>query len=310
MIGWQTHTRAARCAATRRLWCGTTKPYAWVVLSAFVMLAVPVGCAPEREREAHPSAPSASPVRGDPSPMLEPQPSQAITQREAYPPRDIGEVVSSVEIHYLAFHHRQPPLDDPRVRAAFATSVDRDALTHVFAQGHVAHATWFPSGVLGHSPSLGLAFDPNEARALLRQAGFPDGEAFPTITLYHPSGAAWRLLAETLQSQWRVHLGVHMSTQVVSDGGSPAGSGADETPAIRVSRWTADGPEPEGFAAFFLSESHENTSGFASAEYDALVEQGLRASDIGARTRAYERAQAILLSRDVAIVPLSIDVFP
>lgn len=94
-------------------------------------------------------------------------------------------------IRSLAMDFRQPPFNDVRVRKAFAMAFDRQRYSDIYG-GTWTPATSFTPPVVtelsAYMPPQGLPFDPDQARALLAEAGFPEGQGLPEITLYHPSG--------------------------------------------------------------------------------------------------------------------------
>ena len=98
---------------------------------------------------------------------------------------------SQATIRSLAMDFRQPPFDDVRVRRAFGL-----ALT-VTGTPEIYEGTWTPATVFtppvvtelsGYQPPEGFPFDPEQARELLAEAGYPDGEGLPEIIFYQPSG--------------------------------------------------------------------------------------------------------------------------
>jgi oligopeptide transport system substrate-binding protein len=106
-----------------------------------------------------------------------------------------GELVrldtAQATIRSLAMDFRQPPFDDVRVRRAFALAFDRQRYSDIYG-GTWTPATSFTPPVVtelsAYTPPEGLPFDPDQARALMAEAGYPDGQGLPEITLYHPSG--------------------------------------------------------------------------------------------------------------------------
>jgi oligopeptide transport system substrate-binding protein len=91
----------------------------------------------------------------------------------------------------LAMDFRQPPFDDVRVRRAFGLAIDRNRYAEIY------EGTWSPTSIFtppvvwelsGYQPPEGLEFNPDEARALLEEAGFPNGEGLPEVVYYHAAG--------------------------------------------------------------------------------------------------------------------------
>jgi ABC-type oligopeptide transport system substrate-binding subunit len=110
---------------------------------------------------------------------------------------------------YLSFRTDIPPFDDVRLRRAFVHAVDRDELeAKVYRGSHMAATGGFvPPGMVGHSPGIGLVYDPDLARRLLSEAGYPNGKGFPEITWLHPTASKDERLIPFLRSSWRENLG-------------------------------------------------------------------------------------------------------
>ncbi|HSM57658.1 MAG TPA: ABC transporter substrate-binding protein [Candidatus Sulfomarinibacteraceae bacterium] len=91
--------------------------------------------------------------------------------------------VPLLKTYFLAFNVNREPFRDRRVRQALALAIDRELLADMTLQGTLFPATggMIPQGVAGHVPGLNPPYDPQQARALLAEAGFPDGRHFPTV---------------------------------------------------------------------------------------------------------------------------------
>lgn len=69
------------------------------------------------------------------------------------------------------------------MRKALVLAADREAFANTLYQGQVSAATggFVPPEMSGHSPGIGLPYDPAQARRLLANAGYADGRGFPAV---------------------------------------------------------------------------------------------------------------------------------
>jgi ABC-type oligopeptide transport system substrate-binding subunit len=217
--------------------------------------------------------------------------------------RHAGEYISApvFESHYLAFVMRGVPFDDVRVRRAFVMGTDREAVAHVIWRGAFFPFVGglIPPGMPGHSPEIGLPYDPQKARHLLAQAGYPDGRGFPTLQVLVTRGneEAWK----DLQAQWRQSLGI--DAQINHSGGSWDLFFArleEAPPHMFYSGWTADYPDPDNFLRVGLPRER---MGWQNEAYDQLLQDARRSTDQAARMKLFQKADRILM-RDAIILPL------
>lgn len=121
---------------------------------------------------------------------------------------DETDEVSELAVTYINFRMSKPPFDDPRVRRAFSAAFDRDAYVNEVLKGYGLPMIHFaPPGIFGAPPidEVGVGFDPEFARQQLAEAGYPDCQDFPRVTL--ASYSAKQTLTEYAQAQWMEHLG-------------------------------------------------------------------------------------------------------
>jgi len=204
--------------------------------------------------------------------------------------------------YYYGFNTRLPPFDDARVRRAFAMAIDRSEFPRVLQGGELPAGYWVPPGMPYHNPDIGLAFDPEAARALLREAGLDASQLAPIRVVYN-TDQTHKLVAEKVQAQWSQHLGVEVELENREWKVFLRELNANPPPVYRLG-WGADFPDPDNFMNLFTSYSDNNHSGWGNPRYDALVERAAREADPERRQRLYDEAQRILCEEEVPIVPL------
>lgn len=157
--------------------------------------------------------------------------------------------------------------------------------------------------MLGHNGGIGLEYDPEKAKSLLAEAGFPGGKGFPATTFMFDTRDDNRAIAERLQAQWQKILGVSLQAEN-EEWKVYLGRLRADAPAVFRHGWGADFPDPDNFANMFTSYSGNNFTKWKSPEYDALIEKAAGESSPKKRAALYDRAQRMLLEESVAIVPL------
>ena len=204
--------------------------------------------------------------------------------------------------YYYGFDVRTPPFDDARVRRAFALAIDRADFPELLRGGEQPWPSWIPPAMPHANPAIGLGFEPERARNLLREAGVDPSTLAPVRIVFN-SDQTHKLVAERVQALWREHLGVRVELENREWKVFLKELSTDPPPVFRLG-WGADFPDPDNFMNLFTSYSENNHTGWANPRYDELVERAARATDPATRQELYDRAQVILCEQDVPIVPL------
>lgn len=209
-----------------------------------------------------------------------------------------GEVTSST-VHGIGFNTRMAPFDDVRVRTALLHAIDRELIAETIWGGlaEAAYSDLAPP-YLGHNPDVPrYEYDPELAKELLAEAGYPDG--FRT-TLYWLSTHSTELLG-AVRAMWN-SIGVSTELKMVDGGAWIAAMGTGEAPMIL--RLTTRADPHQWYSTNFHSAAFP--PGMNSMYYDAvdeLIDRGAMEADLEARASIYEEIQEHTM-RDLPYLPL------
>lgn len=116
-------------------------------------------------------------------------------------------------IYFIRVNVTRTPFDDPRVRRAAASLViDRERIVSRITKGgeRVAYSVSPPgiaNGTNVYEPPRGLRPNPELARQLLAEAGYPEGRGFPTVTYTYNTQESHRKIGVELREMWGRQLG-------------------------------------------------------------------------------------------------------
>ena len=209
--------------------------------------------------------------------------------------------VPALAVQYYGFDATRPPFDDVKVRQAFGAAVDwrRIAALGTTSPEDVA-TSMAPPGIPGRSDRDFLpAHDPDAARRLLAEAGYPNGEGFPEVTMLTGGG----LFDEALVTELERELGVDITYEQMGAGYFDRLT--DDPPHIWSLSWIADYPGPNDFLGVLLGTDASNNYGrWSSPEFDQAIADAGAATDPEEIRAAYDRAEEVV-QRDVPVVPVS-----
>jgi oligopeptide transport system substrate-binding protein len=217
-----------------------------------------------------------------------------------------------IGIYYVSFNHRaeRPAFQDPRVRRAFALALDRARIGLEVTEGTRRGAvTFVPPGVpdadyvsdfAANSGDLVPNYQPDEARRLLAEAGYPNGEGFPDVAYIFNTSQDHARVAEMMQAAWRRELNVNvrlenMEWQVYLDnrreGNFDFGRGG----------WLGDYVDPMTFLDIWMTNNSNNRNHYSNLEFDRLIEQAWQTRDREEYFRLCHEAERSLLADGAAI---------
>jgi oligopeptide transport system substrate-binding protein len=204
---------------------------------------------------------------------------------------------------FLRFNTEKPPLNDPRVRKALSLAIDRERFVRdVLRGGQVAAGHLTPPNTAGFNGKTDLTYNPELAKKLLAEAGYPDGKGMKKLGFLYNSTEANRIIAEALQQMWNrtLNIDITLENQEARVQSVSMRSGAYE---IARFAWVGDYLDPSTFLELMTGDSGNNMTRWRNAEYDRLYAEASRTSDNQKRYAIYQRLEEII-AEESPIAPI------
>lgn len=197
----------------------------------------------------------------------------------------------------------EPPYDNVLLRRALNLSIPRKTIVEeIERMGQVPAYSLVPPVLADYTPVECDHEDLDRARALLAEAGYPDGKGLPPVEIHYNSSDAHKSIAEVIGDTWRRELGVTVKLRneewkVYLD--------TQNTLRYQLSRssWIGDYVDAFTFLDMFVSGRGNNKTGWANAEYDALIQQATLEPDNTKRVAILQSAERILMDQ-LPILPI------
>jgi ABC-type oligopeptide transport system substrate-binding subunit len=222
--------------------------------------------------------------------------------------------------NYYFFNMTDPRFKDPRVRQAFNYAIDRNQITQYVLRGQANE-----DGIFGIVPPLsssfkgydfkaikeaGYSFDPEKARKLLAEAGYPGGKGFGSVNLRVNIGDIHSAVAEEVSEQIFQTLGINVNI----DGSTFEQKDEDAYYArgdLFRTAWVADYCSPETFLSNFYGKyvpnnlqeaSRINQPRYKNPLFDELMDKAQAAGSQKERYKLYNQAEVELMKDPPIIV--------
>lgn len=220
--------------------------------------------------------------------------------------------------YYLSLNLTEEVFQDARVRQALSLAIDREYVASTLMQGTYTAASnfmgpgWvdtdgseFMANANGGQPYIDVTdYEGNLAKAkeLLAEAGYPDGEGFPTISYTTNDAGYHKVVAEYLQQAW-AELGITLDVNIVEWASFTPMRRAQEYDAAR-NGWVGDYSDPSNMLELFYSSNGNNDGKFSNAEFDAAIDLSRTTLDAAERSQALHTAEDILME-EAGCIPVA-----
>ena len=220
--------------------------------------------------------------------------------------------------YYYGFTMDKPPVDDVLVRKALSAAVDRQGLIdNVIKGGQLPANTFAPAMIFGNAASdpdiapwaLDYALGQEMAKEWMAEAGYPDGEGFPVLTLMFNTSEGHAKIAQAIAAMWNDVLGIEVAVEnqewavylTTIDAATPV----EEMPHVWRLGWCADYPDANNWVhEVFNANSGSNNGRATPSQFEELTEAAQLEQDPEARKALYKEAEKILNEDEARIIPI------
>jgi len=214
-------------------------------------------------------------------------------------------------IDYLLINTTQPPMNDVRVRKAFNLAIDKQAWA-TWRKIVKPLTSFTPEGMFpGYPQPKGPEFNPEEARRLLGEAGYPvtkrtDGSfscpTFPVeqVEYIYNTQESNKAMAEWMQAQWRQNLGITVSLRNMEWKTFLDVRAKLEYKGFSRGAWGADYMDPFTFLSIFYTAGESGT-GWLDPKYVAMLDEANRTLDSKKRYELLAQAEKYMLDAQPVI---------
>ena len=215
--------------------------------------------------------------------------------------------------YYVSLNLKRDAFKDAKVRKALSLAIDRDYVANTIMQGTYSTADSIVGpGIVdekgnfhdnGNAPYISADYEANlaEAKKLLAEAGYPNGEGYPVIE-YSCNDAGYHVpLAEYLQQAWG-DLGITLTISKMEWSSFTAARRAGEYDVAR-NGWVMDYNDPSNMLDLFCSGNGNNDGKYSNPEFDAAIEAS-RVADVTEHFAQLHKAEDILME-DTGCLPIA-----
>ncbi|TXJ43944.1 peptide ABC transporter substrate-binding protein [Brachyspira pilosicoli] len=217
-----------------------------------------------------------------------------------------------IGVYYLDLNTKDKTLSDKRVRKALSLAIDRNYIVSNIGHGKLIAAESFVAPIVkGFEKSFreessnfiianNYSNNVEEAKKLLSEAGYPNGENFPILEVKVSSGFYTTVL-EAIQQMWKNNLNIDV---VVRTEESKITLPFRQSGNYKIARtsWTGDYNDPLTILQIMTSDSDINYGGFSNERYDYLINFAATSTNKKDRMEALKEAEAILFE-EMPIIP-------
>ena len=209
-----------------------------------------------------------------------------------------------VGIYYFNINQALKPFDDVRVRKAFQMAINRKQILdkNFYGKGILENGV-MPRGLTCYEPAKEIEYNPEKAKQLLAEAGYPNGVDI-NLTQVSSWSSKWSDMNQIVQAQVK-KAGFNAQIKTMDESAYYATRKAGKVDNYTQS-WSADFNDPDNFFYTFFSESGSAVRSFNNNDADAFaaVDKARTITNPDERCALYRKLGERIVQDDAAWVPL------
>lgn len=201
---------------------------------------------------------------------------------------------------------KSSPLKNLEIRQAINYSIDRKKMVKYLRNsiGTPGHAGFIPKGMPGFDMAAvkGYEYNPEKAKQLLKEAGYPNGKGMPEIKLQ--TSTTYKDLIEFVQGELNT-IGINCKVEI-NQGASLRELIAKNGVNFFRGSWIADYPDAENYLSVFYSKNYvpigPNYTSFKNKKFDELFERSFTEKDDQKRFALYREMDNLVMEQSPVVI--------
>jgi len=204
--------------------------------------------------------------------------------------------------YFIRTNVSNEPFTDPRVRLAFSLSLNQKSLIDNVLKGGQKPAAGLVPPFGDYPASAVVSFNPELARKLLAEAGYPGGKGLPDIEFLTTDKESSKRTAEALQAMWKEHLGATIKIKQM-EWTSYITAMFDKDYDLAAGGWIGDYMDPLTFLDMWMKDAGNNRTGWHNEEFEGILGEAAQTGDPTERYALLAKAEALFL-KERPILPV------
>jgi len=203
------------------------------------------------------------------------------------------------DTRYITLNTEMKPFNKREVRQAMNFAIDRDRIVMLMTRRAQIARSALPPGTPGYNPQMkGYAHDPEKARELLKQGGYPDGF---TITLWYATTVGWHVKAAQSIKEDLKKVGVAVNLKGVTYTELKNVAGTRGKIEMSILGWVQDFPDPSNFLDVLFNggkitpTSCQNRAFYSNPQVNKILDAAYIERDTKKRLKMYGEAEKMIV---------------